>query len=255
MTRTLAALLCCALAAESAPPVYHLRVVHVFPHDRTAYTQGLEYHDGLLYEGTGLNGRSSLRVVELETGKVIRQIRLPAQYFGEGITVLGGKVIQLTWQSQTGFVYGESTFNLLRTFSYEGEGWGLTNDGKKMYMSDGSAQIRIWDPVTFGELRRITVHDGGESIRLLNELEFVSGEIYSNVYETDRIARVSPIDGRVLGWIDAGGLLNAEDTALHVDVLNGIAYDASHHRLFITGKLWPKLFEVQLVADRRPTTR
>ncbi|HEY3938909.1 MAG TPA: glutaminyl-peptide cyclotransferase [Bryobacteraceae bacterium] len=236
-----------AAALLAAPPEYSVRVLHVYPHDRTAYTQGLEYHDGLLYEGTGLHGRSTLRVVELETGKVIRQIHLAAQYFGEGITVLDSRVVELTWQAHVGFVYGESVFQLLRQFTYDGEGWGLTNDGKQIYMSDGTSQIRVWDPATLAEVRRISVHDGQRQIDLLNELEYIRGEIYANVYQTNRIVRISPADGRVLGWVDAEGLLDNADYTEPVDVLNGIAYDAAHNRLFITGKLWPKLFEIQLV--------
>jgi glutaminyl-peptide cyclotransferase len=243
-------ILLAAAALLASLPEYSVRVIHVYPHDRSAYTQGLEYHDGLLYEGTGLNGKSTLRVVELETGKVIRQIHLAAQYFGEGITVLNGQVVELTWQSQTGFVYGESAFQLLRQFTYTGEGWGLTNDGKHIYMSDGTSQIRVWDPASLSELRRITVHDGQQQIELLNELEYIRGEIYANVYQTNRIARISPTDGRVLGWIDATGLLDAADYNEPVDVLNGIAYDAAHNRMFVTGKLWPKLFEIQLVSTR-----
>jgi glutaminyl-peptide cyclotransferase len=240
-----------AAALAAAPPEYGVRVTHVYPHDRTAYTQGLEYHDGVLYEGTGLRGRSTLRVVDLETGKVIRQIHLASQYFGEGITILGGRVAELTWQAHTGFVYGESAFQLLRQFSYEGEGWGLTNDGRHIYMSDGTAQIRVWDPTTLAEIRRVTVHDGQQQIELLNELEYIRGEIYANVYQTNRIVRISPADGHVLGWIDASGLLDEADYAEPVDVLNGIAYDAARNRLFITGKLWPKLFEIQLLPKAK----
>jgi glutamine cyclotransferase len=247
----LAVWLLAAAALSAGPAQYGVRVIHVYPHDRSAYTQGLEYHDGLLYEGTGIRGRSTLRVVELETGRIIRQIHLAAQYFGEGVTVLGGRVVELTWQSHIGFVYGESVFQLLRQFTYEGEGWGLTNDGRHIYMSDGTSQIRVWDPVTLAETRRVTVHDGQRQIELLNELEYIHGEIYANVYQTNRIVRISPVDGRVLGWIDAANLLDEADYAEPVDVLNGIAYDAAHNRLFITGKLWPKLFEIQLVPKTK----
>lgn len=226
---------------------YGVRIVHTYPHSRAAFTQGLEYHDGLLYEGTGLKGHSTLRVERLETGEVIRQVALPAQYFGEGITVFGQRIFQLTWQAQVGFVYSRATFRPLGRFHYAGEGWGLTNDGKRIYMTDGSAEIRCLDPASLRELRRITVHDGPRQITMLNELECVNGEIYANVWQTDRIARIRPSDGTVVGWIDASGLLTADDQRKPVDVLNGIAYDAAGKRLFVTGKLWPKLFEIQLV--------
>jgi glutaminyl-peptide cyclotransferase len=229
-------------------PQFGVRVVHTYPHDRTSFTQGLEFRGGFLYEGTGLNGQSKVRQVELQTGKVLREIAIPPQYFGEGITVLNGRILELTWKAQTGFIYDQSTFRLLRTFAYTGEGWGLTNDGTHIYMSDGSAQIRSWDPMTLQEQRRITVHDGARTIDNLNELEWVRGEIYANVWQTDRIARISPSDGRVVGWIDAANLLSPADMQDQPDVLNGIAYDSMGDRLFITGKLWPKLFEVRLIA-------
>jgi glutamine cyclotransferase len=219
----------------------------VYPHDRNAFTQGLEYRGGFLYEGTGLNGRSSLRKVDLETGKVLQAIPLEARYFGEGITLLDQKILELTWQAHRGFVYDRSTFKLIRDFEYPGEGWGLTNDGRQIYMSDGTAQIRCWNPASLQEIRRFTVHDGTRPIDSLNELEYVRGEIYANVWQTDRIARIAPKDGHVSGWIDLSGLLPAADLADGADVLNGIAYDSLGDRLFVTGKLWPKLFEIQLV--------
>jgi glutaminyl-peptide cyclotransferase len=233
--------------AASAAPEYSFEIVHTYPHDPTAFTQGLEYRDGLLYESTGLHGRSTLRKERLETGRILQQISLPTQYFGEGITVLDGRIVQVTWQSQTGFVYTRNSFQLLKKFAYAGEGWGLTNDGSRVYLSDGSAQIRCLDPETLAEQRRITVHDGSHEIARLNELEFVSGELLANIWGSDRIARISPRDGNVLGWIDLTGLLPAADRAPETDVLNGIAYDAQHHRLFVTGKLWPKLFEIRLI--------
>jgi len=235
-------------AAPTQPaPVYGYRIVHVYPHDRTAFTQGLEYRGDFLYEGTGLNGESTLRKVELESGKVLQTIRLDSQYFGEGITVLGQRVVELTWQSHRGFVYDRDTFQTIRNFDYPGEGWGLTNDGRQIFMSDGSAEIRCWDPATLLEIRRFTVRDGQTPIQSLNELEYVRGEIYANVWLTDRIARINPMDGRVTSWIDLSGLLAASDLAAGANVLNGIAYDAARDRLFVTGKLWPKLFEIQLV--------
>lgn len=245
-------LACCLAAAvlylHAQTPEYGYQVVHAYPHDPNAFTQGLEYRAGFLYEGTGLKGHSSLRKVKLETGKVLQQIDLDPQFFGEGITVLNQKITELTWQSETGFVYDESSFRKERTFSYLGEGWGLANDGQNIYMSDGSPQIRVWDAVTLKEKRRILVVDRGQPVLNLNELEWVRGEIYANIWQKDVIARISPADGRVLGWIDLTGILSAEDRSRQqVDVLNGIAYDVLGNRLFVTGKLWPKLFEIKLV--------
>jgi glutamine cyclotransferase len=247
--RLLLSWLLAAVTAFGATPMYSYRVVHVYPHDRTAFTQGLEFHDGFLYEGTGLNGRSSLRKVELESGKVLQEIRLDAKYFGEGITLLDRRIVELTWSTHRGFVYDRNTFQLIREFEYPGEGWGLANDGRQIYMSDGTAQIRCWEPITLQEIRRIDVHDGPMRIESLNELEYVRGEIFANVWQTDRIARIAPADGHVTGWIDLTGLLTAADRADGADVLNGIAWDSAGDRLFVTGKLWPKLFEIQLIRN------
>lgn len=233
--------------AQEGTREFRVRVVNVYPHDRAAFTQGLEFRDGNLYETTGIEGRSSLRRVELDTGRVIDLVPLTEPMFGEGMTLFNKEIFQLTWQSQTGFVYRQEDLQLVRRFSYPGEGWGLTNDGERIYMSDGSDEIRVWDPETLQEQRRIQVRDDGRPVRRLNELEFVRGEILANVWQTERIARISPTDGRVLGWIDASNLLTPEDLSQPIDVLNGIAYDEANDRLFITGKLWPKLFEVQLV--------
>jgi glutamine cyclotransferase len=233
-------------SAWAQAPQFTYLVVHTYPHDRDAFTQGLEYHDGFLYEGTGREGHSSLRKVKLETGQVVQHIDIAPQYFGEGITVLDGKILELTWKAQTGFIYDRNSFHVLRNFNYSGEGWGLANDGKTIYMSDGSSQIRFWDPQTLKELRRISVHDGNRAIENLNELECVRGEIYANVWTTNLIARISPDDGHVIAWIDLTGLLKPSDMTETVDVLNGIAYDSAHDRLFVTGKLWPKLFEIKI---------
>jgi glutamine cyclotransferase len=195
-----------AAAPAAGASEYGYKVVNRYPHDRTAFTQGLEYHDGFLYEGTGLNGRSTLRKVKLETGEVLQQVRLGGAFFGEGITVLPHEIVQLTWQSGMGFVYDRDTLRMSRSFNYPGEGWGLTNDGKRIFMSDGTAQIRRWDPATLQEQQRITVRDGSKEIASLNELEWIKGEIYANVWQTDRIARISPEDGRVLAWINLAGL-------------------------------------------------
>jgi glutamine cyclotransferase len=240
-------LLASVLACVAQPRQYGYQVIHVYPHDRNAFTQGLEYRAGFLYEGTGLNGHSTLRKVKLETGEVVQQVSLSPEYFGEGITVINQQIIELTWRTETGFVYDQNSFRRQRSFSYSGEGWGLANDGMQIYMSDGTPQLRVWDPVTLQEKRRITVRDGGAPVTYLNELEWVRGEIYANVWQTDRIVRISPTDGRVLGWVDLSGILPAADRTEHVDVLNGIAYDVLGDRLFVTGKFWPKLFEIKIV--------
>jgi glutaminyl-peptide cyclotransferase len=195
-------------------------------------------------------GRSSVRKLDLDSGRIIQRYDLPQPFFGEGITVLNQQILELTWQSQTGFVYDKSSFQVLRSFDYPGEGWGLTNDGKQIYMSDGSANIRVWDSATLKEIRRITVKDGATPVTQLNELEWVRGEIYANVWQTDRIARISPVDGRVLGWIDLTGILPKSERPDPDAVLNGIAYDAAGDRLFVTGKLWPKIFEIKLVPKK-----
>jgi glutaminyl-peptide cyclotransferase len=228
-------------------PVYGYRVVRSYPHDPTAFTQGLEYVDGVLYEGTGLNGSSSIRKVKLETGEVIQRRDVARAYFGEGITVWKTDLIQLTWQSNVAFVYDRQTFAPLRSFKYKGEGWGLTHDGTNLIMSDGSDELRVLDPATFAERRRIKVTAVGLPLRNLNELEFMKGEILANVWTTDSVARVSPDTGRVTGYIDLRGLLTPAEQR-SVDVLNGIAYDEKNDRLFVTGKLWPKLFEIKIVA-------
>ncbi|MCU1293200.1 MAG: glutamine cyclotransferase [Bryobacterales bacterium] len=230
-----------------AVPTYRPQVIHVYPHDREAFTQGLEYRDGFLFEGTGLKGHSTVRKEELESGRVLQKIDIADQYFGEGITVFQKSIVELTWQSHTGLVYDKSSFGLLKSFSYSGEGWGLANDGQRIYMSDGTAQIRVLDPETLTEQRRITVHERNKQFDSLNELEWVRGEIFANVWQTDQILRISPRDGAVTGVIDLSGLLSREEREAGADVLNGIAYDSAGDRLFVTGKLWPKLFEIKLI--------
>jgi glutamine cyclotransferase len=227
-------------------PEYTYRMIRSYPHDRQAFTQGLIYCNGLLYEGTGLNGRSGIRKVTLETGEVLQVRALDPQYFGEGITDWKSTLIQLTWQSEIGFVYDRETLQPTRTFRYMGEGWGLTHDATRLIMSDGTAHLRFLDPDTLKETGRITVRDANGPVEHLNELEYIRGEIFANVWQTDRIARISPKDGRVTGWIDLTGLLPATERAADA-VLNGIAYDAQGDRLFVTGKLWPRLFEISLV--------
>jgi glutamine cyclotransferase len=227
-------------------PTYGFSVVRSFPHDRQAFTQGLIFRNGVLYEGTGLNGRSGIRKVALESGQVLQMQPLDAQYFGEGITEWKGALIQLTWRSEIGFVYDLATFERRKTFPYRGEGWGITHDGTRLIMSDGSSQLRFLDPDTFKETGRVTVRDSNGPVSDVNELEFVKGEVFANVWQTDRIARISPKDGRVTGWIDLTNLLPASERVTDA-VLNGTAYDASADRLFVTGKLWPRLFEITLV--------
>src|ERR1700733_10802037 len=248
-------LLAAILTAAAQTPVDSYQVIHTYPHDPNAFTEGLEFRAGFLYESTGLKGRSWLRKEKLETGQVLQQIDLDPQYFGEGITILNQQLVQLTYQTEIGFVYDQSSFRVKRTFNYLGEGWALTNDGQNIYMDDGSAQIRIWDPVTLQEKRRITVHDHAQPVTNVNELEWVRGEIYANIWQKDLIARISPMDGRVLGWIDLTGILNAADRSGSEDVLNGIAYDSLGDRLFVTGKQWPKLFEIKVVPKSHRKNR
>ena len=235
------------MKAPAAPPtpVYGYEIVHAYPHDRKAFTQGLIYLNGFLYEGTGTYGNSWVRKVKLETGEVLQQIAIPEQYFGEGLTEWKSNLVELTWKTEVGFVYDQLSFRKLREFHYQGEGWGLTHDSTNLIESDGSAFLRFWDPETFQEKRRLLVKDGGLPVENLNELEWVKGEIYANVWQSKRIALISPQTGQVKAWINCAGLLS--DAELEgTDVLNGIAYDAAHDRLFITGKLWPKLFEIRL---------
>lgn len=234
-------------APNSRTPEYTYKIIRVFPHDPDAYTQGLVYHNGFLYEGTGLNGRSTVRKVQLATGKVLESINLAQDFFGEGITIFKNQILELTWKSQTGFIYNLSDFKFVRQFAYTGEGWGLTTDGKEIFMSDGSADIRVLDGDSLKEKRRITVRDGDHPVTQLNELEFVGDEIFANVWQTDRIARISPKTGKVVGWIDLTGLMNPAERRNPDAVLNGIAYDPVRRRLFVTGKLWPRLFQIQVV--------
>jgi len=234
-------------SAGNKPPVYGYRIVNTYPHDRTAFCQGLVFADGVLYEGTGQYGRSTLRKVDLRSGKVLQLFRMNPRLFGEGITIHGNDLIQLTWRSRAGYVYDKQTFKPRTAFRYTGEGWGITSDGQQLIMSDGSATLRFLDPKTYQVTRRVVVRSQGRPVDRLNELEYIEGAIYANVWETDYIARISPQTGEVLGWIDLRGLLGPLER-LHPDaVLNGIAYDAKGKRLFVTGKFWPKLFEIKLV--------
>ena len=233
-------------AATTQVPIYTYEVVNTYPHDPGAFTQGLVFLDGALLESTGLNGESSLRKVDLKTGSVLKRVEVPAQYFAEGLAVLGDKLFQLTWQNHKGFVYDLESFQLEKEFAYEGEGWGLATDGHSLILSDGTDQIRFLDPVTFEVKRSIRVLAGSRPVDRLNELEYIKGEIFANVWGSDFVVRIDPASGRVTGVIDFKGLLAPEDHGVNTDVLNGIAYDAAGDRLFITGKRWPKLFEVRL---------
>jgi glutaminyl-peptide cyclotransferase len=237
-------------SAAKHPREYTFEVVNRFPHDPKAFTQGFVYYNGYFYEGTGLEGQSSLRQVRVETGEVVRKVDLSPELFGEGITLLGNEIFQITWESHIGFVYNVSDFRRLRTFSYPGEGWGLATDGHQLFMSDGTAEIRVLDPATLAEKKRIKVHDGNQPVTQLNELEFVEGEIYSNVWHSNRIARISPQTGEVVGWIDLTGLMGPFYRLESDAVLNGIAYDRERKRLFVTGKLWPAVFEIRVIPAR-----
>ena len=226
---------------------YTYRVINSFPHNRLAFTQGLIFEDGIFYEGTGLRGRSSLRKVDVETGTVLQQLDLANQYFGEGITAFGNRIIQLTWTSQTGFIYDKNSFAMLGSFHYPTQGWGITHDGTRLIMSDGTATLYFWDPETLEEIGSVLVLDGNTPVPQLNELEYIHGEVYANVWLTDYIVRIDPNSGQVTGWINLSDILPAEDRTGAENVLNGIAYDATDSRLFVTGKLWPKVFEIELV--------
>ncbi len=232
-------------SASGDVPTYAYEVVNAWPHDRTAFTQGLIFSEGALLESTGQNGESSLRRVELTTGKVLKQVDVDDQYFAEGLTLFQGKLFQLTWQHKKGFIYDPATFAKQGEFRYDGEGWGLTHDGKHLILSDGTNQIRFIDPTDFSIARTISVFEDGRPLRELNELEFIRGEIYANIWHTDRIVRIDPATGKILGWIDLNGLLPDAERRDPEAVLNGIAYDEAGDRLFVTGKLWPKLFEIR----------
>jgi glutamine cyclotransferase len=249
----LAAVFCFALFSGKAQtpaattPTFGYQVVHSYPHDTSAFTEGLFFLDGVLYESTGLNNRSSVRKVQLETGKVLQQQAVSSEYFGEGIVNWGSDLLQLTWKSQIGFVYDRASFSIKRKFSYPGEGWALTKDSGRIIMSDGTATLRFLNPQTLQQSGQLSVTDHGRPVANLNELEYINGEIWANIWQTDRIARISPFTGNVVSWIDMKGLLTPAERA-STDVLNGIAYDAARNRIFVTGKLWPKLFEIKVAA-------
>ena len=237
-----------ALTGAADLPGYTYKVVRSYPHDAQAFTQGLFYLDGYLYESTGLLGRSSVRKVSLETGQVVQQVKLPSDVFGEGLSHWGQRLICITWTTQLGLEFNLQTFAFEKRFTYPGEGWGLARSDSELIMSNGSAELRFLDPVSLQEKRRLRVTALGKPVTLLNELEWVKGEIFANVWHTDKIARIDPGTGQVKGWIQLDGLLSADDRAgAQRDVLNGIAYDAATDRLFVTGKLWPRLYEIKLI--------
>lgn len=235
------------LQAENAAPVDSYRVVAKYPHSTASYTEGFFYLDGLFYEGTGLRGRSALMVIQPQTGKPVQSRELPEQYFGEGIIDWGPNLYQWTWQSHICFVYDRFSLRPIKQLTYTGEGWGMTRTNKEIITSDGTSTLRFRDPATFQESHHIVVKEGRTPIEQLNELEYIKGEIYANIWHSDRIARISPQDGRVLGWIDLSGILPDDQKVDGESVLNGIAYDARHDRLFVTGKQWPFVFEIKII--------
>jgi glutamine cyclotransferase len=243
-------LLCVLFGNGDTPAIWGYKIVKSFDHDREAFTQGLVFEDGFLYEGTGLFGSSALSKVELETGNVVQTRELPPEFFGEGITIYGDNIIQLTLQSNVGFVYNKETFELLRQFNYQTEGWGITHDGKHLIMSDGTPMLYFLDPNSFERVHKVMVLEEEKQIWGLNELEYVDGQIYANVWPTERIARIDPRTGQIIGWIDMKGLADGQDDGDLNAVLNGIAYDPVNKRLFVTGKNWPQLFEIKLTGPK-----
>jgi glutamine cyclotransferase len=246
-------LLACAPAtvAQRRPaPVQSYKVVATFPHDTTAFTQGLVFADGELFESTGLNGESTLRRVDLTTGKTLQRIDIPKRYFAEGLALVGDELLQLTWQHHLGFVYDRKTFKQKRTFSYNTEGWGIAYDGaSRLVMSDGSDALTFLDPKSFSATKTLRVRDAGRPVTNLNELEWIEGEIWANVWQTDRIARISPTTGDVNAWIDLSSLFPRQQRMPPADELNGIAYDRAARRIFITGKKWPRLYQITVGRD------
>jgi len=233
----------------TALPVWRYEVVNAFPHDPRAFCQGLAVEGEVLFEGTGRYGQSSLRRVDLKTGRVLQIVRLSPKVFGEGVALVDDRIVQLTWQRHVGLVFDKQTFARQTTFRYGGEGWGITYDGTHLIMSDGSDTLRLIDPQTYQLARTLKVRNQGARVLRLNELEYVESEILANIWHSDYVARISPADGQVLGWIDLRGLLPANQRRDNEAVLNGIAYEPQHKRLFVTGKLWPKLFEIRLVKQ------
>ncbi len=244
------------IGGSGRTPVFDFRIVQTFPHDSSASTQGLAFDRGRFIEGTGIRGQTSVRIVRPRTGRIVNIRRLSHRYFGEGVTVAGDRIIQLTWKSRRGFVYRRGDLAPLREFEYPREGWGLAFDGRRLVMSDGTSELHFLDPTTFREIGKLAVFDEFGHVDQLNELEYVDGEIYANIWKSSRIARISPQTGRVLGWINLSGLLTRREMGPDTGVLNGIAYDVEQRRLFVTGKRWPKIYQIELVPagreERRP---
>ena len=252
MFRFVTGLILAGAAWAQSAPVQSYKIVATFPHDPKAFTEGLEFKDGVLYESTGLNGESSLRKVNLTTGMVLKNVPLSTLYFGEGITFFGPRLYQLTYHNGITFVYDPATLDKKpETFHYTGEGWALTHDTKHLIMDDGSSSLRILDPVTFSEISRLPVRDGTRPVPNLNELEYIEGEIWANIWMTERIARIDPRSGQVTAWVDLTGLEKIAGCGENCDVLNGIAYDAPRKRIFVTGKRWPKLFQIEAVPKAK----
>ena len=239
-------------AGNSIAVHYTYTVVNTYPHDPNAFTEGLFYSDGFLYESTGIDGASTLRQVNLTDGSVVREVALPQQYFGEGIAIVNSTIIQLTWQSNVGFIYDKNTFAVLGNFTYSTEGWGLTFDGAHLIMSDGTDHLYFLDPTTFQRTSQIQVHDGKTDVTQINELEYINGEVYANIWHTNNIAIINPKTGQVTAWINLTGLPD-ENNSDYTAVLNGIAYDQQNSRLFVTGKDWSSLYQIQLVPQATST--
>ena len=236
---------------KSETPVYGYRIVNTFPHNTESFTQGLIMNNGVLYESTGLNGRSAIKIVNLKTGETIKSRKLPDKFFGEGMTIVDNKIYQLTWRSKKGFVYDKDSLEILRTFSYQTQGWGITYDGKYLILSDGSDILYFMDPKSFVVVGKLEIYDDKGKVSKLNELEYINGKIYANIWGKDLIARINPQTGHVSSWINLEGLLSDEDKKKRVDVLNGIAYNPENKTLLVTGKLWPKIFEIEITKKNK----
>lgn len=234
------------ITQEKPIPTYSYNIIHTYPHDPEAFTQGLVFEDGVLYEGTGIRNRSSIRKIELESGDILQMHNLSSEYFGEGITIYQDKILQLTWRSNLGFVYDKESFELIDTFEITTEGWGLTHDGSNLIMSDGSSSLFFLDFYSYEIIRTVEVGDKNDPVLYINELEYIGGEVYANIWQSERIARIDPKSGDVIGWLDLRGLADQFDDGVSVDVLNGIAFDDETDRLFVTGKLWPFLYEIEI---------
>ena len=241
---------CDSVDDKGTVPIYNCKITNSFPHDKNAFTQGLVFEEGFLYESTGLRGQSTLRKIDLRTGEILKTVSLKVNFFGEGITILNGKTYQLTWQDNVAFVYDKNNLNFLHKFFFDTEGWGLTNNGKNLIMSDGTSTIYFRDPETFKNIKQITVSDNNGPVKGLNELEYINGEIFANIWKSNLIARIDPKTGKVKSWINLEGLLTDKEKQ-NSGVLNGIAYDKKNDRLFVTGKNWSKIFEIEIIPDEK----